>query len=125
MFQKKWENTRIEGLDQDLSRNTNPGQTETEGVKATVEKGEEEMIAEIEITEDKINTEEEGPGPGLEKDPEMEKSTGPEIIVMIAPGIEENTRRARNPEDILAAVILLVQTLTPSVPMILQFLLLN
>ena len=111
MFQKKWENTRIEGLDQDLSRNTNPGQTETEGVKATVEKGEEEMIAEIEITEEKINTEEEGPGPGLEKDPEMEKSTGPEItVMMIAPGREENTI-ARNPQDIRAAVIQLACTM--------------
>ena len=46
MFQKKWENTRIEGQDQDPSRNTNPAdQTETDGVEAIVEKGEEVMIA--------------------------------------------------------------------------------
>jgi len=120
--EKKWENTRIgRDQDQDQWRNTSPGQTETEDAGVIVEKDGEEMIAGTDIIEEKMITE----GEGLEIDPEKRKSTDQGTRVTIVPGREENTRRARNLEDILVAVILLAQTLTPSAPMILPFLLLN
>ena len=92
MFQKKWENTKIEGQDQDPSRNTNPAdQTETDGVEAIVEKGEEVMIADPSInTNPAGQTETVGVKAIVEKGEEEIiagiKSTGPENTVMIAPG---------------------------------------